>query len=162
MSSQPRSAVIFLQNPWFPPDTDPEIVESYMRDIHFRRKTLAETMTGRRLSGLFGPTYHDIWWDNAHPRPVLGDHRGSREPDPEHMLRVILERRPTAIGLMGQNAAIGLEKLADSVPLFFQHNRVFGARIYKARHPNAMGCTTEELENFSEAIINHIIGVFEI
>jgi hypothetical protein len=25
-----------------------------------------------------------------------------------------------------------------------------------------MGCTTEELENFSNAIINHIIGVFEI
>jgi hypothetical protein len=153
-----HNTVIFLQNPWFPPETDPAILQSYMHDVQFRRELLATTMTGRRLLSLFGPMYHDIWWDNAHPRPVLGDHRGVGDPDHEHMLHVILERRPKTIGLLGRRAAAGMNRLSREVPLFFQGDRMLGARIVTARHPNAMGCTTEELERFSNIVINRAIG----
>ena len=116
-------------------------------------------MTGRRLLSLFGPMFYNIWWDNAHPDPILGDHRVSGPPDPEHMLRVILERRPKTIGLLGKKASEGMQILSEEVPLFFTSGRLLGARIVEARHPNAMGCTTEELEQFSEIIINRAIGV---
>ena len=153
-----HATVIFLQNPWFPPETDPETLRSYQHDVQFRRELLATTMTGRRLLGLFGPMYHDIWWDNAHPRPLLGDHRVAGDPDHEHMLRVILEQRPKTIGLLGRRAAAGMDRLRREMPLFFQNDQFLGARIVEARHPNAMGCTTEELERFSNIIINRSIG----
>lgn len=157
--SPTRTTVIFLQNPWFPPETDPSILQAYMHDIRFRRELLATTMTGRRLLNLFGPMFYDIWWDNAHPRPLLGDHRVAGEPDHEHMLHVILEKRPSTVGLLGRRASEGMRRLSEEVPLFFQDGRLLGARVVEARHPNAMGCTTEELEQFSEIIINRAIGV---
>lgn len=157
--SPTRATVIFLQNPWFPLETDPETLHSYENDVQFRRELLATTMTGRRLLNLFGPMFHDIWWDNAHPRPLLGDHRVSGEPDHEHMLRVILEQRPRTIGLLGKKASEGMRRLIEEMPLFFRNGQFLGARIVEARHPNAMGCTTEELEQFSEIIINRAIGV---
>lgn len=157
--SPTRTTVIFLQNPWFPPETDPQILQSYENDVQFRRELLATTMTGRRLLNLFGPMFYDIWWDNAHPTPLLGDHRVAGEPDHEHMFRVILEQRPRTIGLLGRRAAEGMRRLSEEMPLFFRGDRLLGARIVEARHPNAMGCTTEELEQFSEIIINRAIGV---
>jgi hypothetical protein len=74
------------------------------------------------------------------------------------MLHVILERRPKTIGLLGRRAAAGMDRLSREVPLFFQGDRMLGARIVTARHPNAMGCTTEELERFSNIVINRAIG----
>lgn len=161
MSARP-APVVFLQNPWFPPDIDPLVAHSYMHDVEFRRETLAKTMTGRRLLNVFGPMFYDIWWDNAHPTPKLGDHRAVGDPDPWHMLNVVLERRPTIIGTLGKNASNGIKMIEAEMPLFFRKGRMLGARIVEARHPNALGCTNEELEKFANDIINHVIGVVEV
>lgn len=157
-----RHAVIFLQNPWFPPDIDPIVPHSYQRDIKFRRETLSKSMTGRRLLNVFGPMFYDIWWDNAHPEPLLGDHRAVGDPDPRHMLDVVLEQRPTIIGVLGKNASDGIKMIRAEMPLFFKRDHMLGARIIEARHPNALGCTNEELELFANDIINHVIGVVEV
>lgn len=155
--------VVFLQNPWFPPETDPPTRHSYQHDIEFRCKTLAESMIGQQLLGLFGPIFYDIWWDNAHPRPLLGDRYVVGDPDPQHMLNVILKRRPTVVGILGKTASKGLKMLEAEMPLFFGHGRkILGAPIIESRHPRALDCTAEELEMFANTIINHAIGVVTV
>lgn len=157
-----RSAVIFLQNPWFPESIDPLVPHRYQHDILFRRETLAKTATGRRLIEAFGPVYHEIWWDNAHPAAVLGDHRAVGDPDPQHMLNVVLEQRPTIIGVLGKNASNGIKMVEAEAPLFFKRGRLLGARVIEGRHPNALGCTNDELHLFANDIINHLIGVIDL
>lgn len=154
-----HTTVVFLQNPWFPPGTPENELTTYMTDVEFRRQKLASTMTGSRLLSLFGPMFYTIWWDNAHPTPLIGNHRAVGDPDPEHMLRVLLEQRPQTVGLLGKKAVAGMQALSQEVPLFFDRGHFLGAKIVTGRHPNAMGCTAEELEQFSETLINRSIGV---
>jgi hypothetical protein len=146
------SIVVFLQNSWFPEGTRASIIKRYADDLAFRRRVLVESATGRRLLSAFGETWFNrIHWDNATPIAGIGSSDISLEADPDHILRVIHDCRPTVVGTMGTTARVALASLLDA-------RRVRGAeriRTYSSPHPNARGVTALQLQEFASAILDN-------
>lgn len=151
---RPSEVVLFLQNPWFPLDTPPEVIQRYANDVEFRKQQLATTMTGRRLIAMFGAEwYAGMWIDNANPQAT--DHsRGWRPANHTHMANVILAQLPHVVVTMGLTAKHGFEVLRKTGT----HTRYFSTITHlHCNHPNAMGITMDVLESFGLMVKNCLV-----
>lgn len=151
---QPNEVVLFLQNPWFPANTDASLIERYTNDVTFRRQYLLTTMTGRRVHQMFGDYwYNGMWIDNANVTPSL-HHRGVFPPNIEHMAKVITTQMPQLVVTMGIIARQGFKMLCSN----HKSRRYFSALGHlHCPHPNTMGITNQELEAFVERVFNTMV-----
>ena len=143
-----RSVLAFLQNPWFKPGTNPEIIERYREDADFRRKILAMSATGRALRDAFGPLYQKIIWDNAsYESGESREHMA--KPDFLYMARRVALVRPDVILLFGGQAQLGWDRVC-SMPDFsgLACRRV----VLRAPHPMARGSYKEHLSAISTEV----------
>lgn len=138
---QEYKVVAFLQNCWFRPNTNPEVIRQYLGNQHFRQLILRKSMTGRRLCTAFGDHYRQIWWDNASEH-VASTSPGRGDLDPVHMRRIIDRVQPVAVLLFGGVALQGFY----SIVLPEQKFHAFP-------HPNARGITQAQLNAFAAEII---------
>lgn len=136
--------VAFLQNCWFEPGTPQHIIYKYLQDPTYRRKVLALTMSGKRLTRAFGSYYDEIHWDNASINVGTAAHM-KFDADTEHMMGVIGEHSPVCIIAFGRVAFGGLQQIATR----------YGAKAnwHYCPHPNARGPTQNDFNNFASEII---------
>ncbi len=141
---QEYPVVAFLQNCWFRPGTNPELIRRYLTDQKFRRIILARSMSGRRLLRAFGgPDYRRIWWDNA-SEYVANTSPGKADASPDHMARVVQQTSPRAIVCFGQVALQGIQAL--------QRSWIHELPCHYFPHPNARGLTQFQLDEFARGI----------
>lgn len=134
----------FLQNCWFRPGTDQQLIVRYLTDQNFRRMVLARSMTGRRLLNAFGPiAYRKIWWDNA--SMFVGRMSAAKaDPDINYMLNQLEIVRPRVVLTFGNIAKSGFLR-AHSGPYQYAHHH--------CPHPNTRGITQAQLNEFARKII---------
>jgi hypothetical protein len=133
----------------------------FQHDHEFRREQLAKSMTGSRLKKALGDAFWSIWWDNANPTLAIGNHRLAMDADIDHMFNVIVSHRPRVIGTLGSRASSGLQMLSEDLPLFYRKNgtELFnGANVIRGRHPNAMGITSDEIQDFANRLLKACCG----
>lgn len=142
----PSEVVLFLQNPWFSPDTPEEDVRRYSTDLEYRRTILAKTMTGRRLLAAFGTEWYEgMWIDNANPLHSQNS-RGWYPANHTHMANVIMSRMPRVVATMGLTAKRGFEGLLKTE----NSQRYFKTLAHlHCPHPNSMGITQDVLDSFA-------------
>lgn len=130
-----KKVVAFLQNPWFPEETNPRTIELYKRHMAFRRSVLSLTRTGKWLLRTMTPEiYWAVWWDNANPQHgKTYDHEETGSP--EHMESVIKLVDPDIIILFGRQAR-------DTYSQITCHHKSF---VMWAPHPMARGNTIPAL-----------------
>lgn len=159
------TVLAILQNCWFKPGTNPEIIRRYQEDQKFRRLVLARCMTGRRLSRAFGEHYQNIWWENA--STYVGNQSSSRgEFDPNHIKLVIEKVEPVAILTFGMVAYNGVTFVEDewnrNLDRIYQgdapEDEIFPT-IHHSHHPNARGITQAQLNNFAEEVIRKYLTI---
>lgn len=149
--------VAFLQNCWFRPGTNPELIRQYLTDQKVRRFILARSMTGRRLSTAFGEHYYRrIWWDNASEH-VANTSPGKAAADLGHMFRVIEQVKPRAMLAFGTVANEGLQGVYST--LYFQQLSFEMKYIpwHYFPHPNARGLTQAQINEFAATIITRYL-----
>lgn len=134
--------VAFLQNPWFPDGTAPEVIDRYRSEQQFHQRLLARTMSGNRLMVAFGEFWFKrIWWDNANPehsrRPGI-----TTEYDIRHIERVIKEQEPHLILTFGTQARDGVSKSVASIT----------TKVMSCHHPNARFRGQQDLDQFAEDV----------
>lgn len=139
--------VAFMQNPWFPPGTEPAVKHAYRTLQDFHKKVLRSTMSGQRLLMAFGEEYYErIWWDNIAPEPA--DHpRGKTKVDMKHVDTLIEIWKPQLVLTFGSVAGEAIDG-----SLMCLHRKVM-----KCHHPNAMGRTQAELDNFAQDVRDWVL-----
>lgn len=139
--------VAFLQNCWFKEGTPSYITNKYLEDSDYRRRILALSTTGRRLSQAFGQHFRDIHWDNASDK--VGNYSAAKfAADPVHMQRVIDSVHPEAIVTFGAIAKEGIDVVVSQ-----WCQCPWPVQFYAAPHPVAFGLTQAQLNEFAEKII---------
>ena len=129
----------FMQNPWFPEGTKPEIIDKYRTDQEFHQRLLVRTMSGGRLLQAFGPSmFSSIHWDNVAPTAAV-EAAGKEDVDMEHVEKVISTIKPDVILVFGKHAE---ETLEDSI----QRGEI---PVLVCHHPNARGKTMGDLAQFA-------------
>jgi hypothetical protein len=131
----------FLQNCWFPADTQIDYVNKYLSDDVFRRRVLARGWTGRRLINSLGEKlFSMIIWDNASVEVgTVAEHDGT--PDLNHVEERIEYHKPDLILTFGKTA-LGAVNLVnrDRIP------------VLSTKHPSARGFKRHELDSFANKI----------
>lgn len=90
------TTLALLQNAWSPTPRKVWPRRAWLRALHASR-------TGRRLEVLFGEGYPGVYFDNTTPR--IGTSSGDvLPPDPEHVCRLLLGRRPGVCVALGAQA----------------------------------------------------------
>jgi hypothetical protein len=119
--------VAFLQNAW----------SSEMAGRHWPREdwlsALHASRSGQRIRTVESLAKLAVWWDNT--TPEVGDNPDSvLPPDRDHITRVLVEQRPTAVLAMGKQAAAVVAELWDGPLLVVPHPtyRVVTNRLYAA------------------------------
>ena len=141
--------VAFLQNAYFK-DPNCESAKLYVSDPEFRRKALAQSMTGSRLLSALGKDlFNLIHWDNA--TDEVGDERRSSLPaKPSHILNVVNRLRPYVILTFGRTAKDGVVFASQ----YFNLNQSLA--IFCMSHPSAMGLTKREMGTWRPMIEAHL------
>lgn len=135
------SIVAFLQNPWFPPGTDKELIYAYKTKQEVHRKLLKETMTGYRLHQAFGSLYDEIHWDNVAPEAV--DHPKKTSPvDMQHVEGIISVLRPNLILTFGEVARQAIESSIAAIK----------TKTMACHHPNARYRFQADLDYFAQQV----------
>lgn len=133
--------VAFLQNAWFPPGTDKDLIYAYKTKQEVHRKLLKETMTGYRLYQAFGSLYDEIHWDNVAPEAV--DHPKKVSPvDMKHVEGIISVIRPDLILTFGE---VAKEAIADSIA-------AIKTKTMACHHPNARYRFQADLDYFAQQV----------
>ena len=152
--------VAFLQNCWFKPGTNPELIRRYLTDQKFRRLILARSMSGGRLLRAFGEDdYRRIWWDNA-SEYVASTSPGKSAADTEHKKRVLHQVMPRGILCFGSIASVGMDSLV------MRHKQETGMNFLPENvlwhyfpHPNARGLRQSQLDEFAREIKSRYLEI---
>jgi len=138
--------VAFMQNPWFPPGTQREVIDRYKTDQEFHRRLLRETMSGYRLHQAFGDLFDRIHWDNVAPEAV--DHPKKRSPvNVKHVDNVILTVKPNLILTFGE---VAREAIADSIA-------AIRIKTMYCHHPNARYKFQADLDYFGQQVWDYVL-----
>lgn len=133
-----------MQNPWFPDNTDAEVIRKYREDQEYHRKLLSRTMSGYRLSHAFGSAFWRIHWDN-----VATDHANEAsaktEVDMNHVEALIEKIRPDLILTFGQ---LAMETINRSI-------YAKGVVTMSCHHPNARHKTQADLDQFAINVLDY-------
>lgn len=116
-----------LQNMWV---RDPERVRRLIAESEhgekFRRRLIATALfggclTGRRLTAELGALRERIIWEES-SREILGDPSAVPKPDPDHILKVVVQEKPGIVITFGKVAEEGYRSVRDwlkgAVPLW--------------------------------------------
>ena len=138
--------VAFMQNPWFPPGTDKELIYQYKTQQEVHRKLLKETMSGYRLHQAFGELFDRIHWDNVAPEAV--DHPKKRSPvEIAHVEKVIKTVKPNLILTFGE---VAKEAIADSIA-------AIQIKTMACHHPNARYRFQADLDYFAQQVWDYVL-----
>lgn len=146
----PSKILAFLQNPWFPPGTDAEIIRQYRNNVDYRRRVLALSMSGQRLYRAFGEAFSLIVWDNANPEhtPVAS---GKLDPNHNYMAIRIMQEKPELVLTFGALPKAGLIKAYET--LAPRHRPLTMA----TKHPNARFFPQTELDIFAATVLSYLV-----
>lgn len=137
----------FMQNPWFPPGTDPRHVKMYRDEQEFHRAVLGRSMSGRRLMEAFGYLYQEIHWDNVAPEAAT-ESPGRTEIDHDHVKQVIDKIRPELILTFGTIAADAVSDCSNAASV----------KVMECHHPNARHRTQNDLNQFAQDVRTFILN----
>lgn len=138
---KPLKILGFLQNAWFPSETDERHIIMYRDCQEFHRRLLKSTMSGHRLHMAFGDLYGVIHWDNVGPA-AIGNPDGLTKPDMRYVEKIIKQVAPDLILAFGNSARDAVTASIGAI------NR----EVMYCHHPNARHHFQAELDAFAQSV----------
>jgi hypothetical protein len=134
-----------LGPPWFSLETPKGFIDRYNRDLWFRKRMLARSKAGIRLTELLGyRLFMDIAWVHATPAVAGGDTSDDAPPDLHWILEALIDHNPDLIVGYGPVAEAALKEIEFGVPVLIGCHPC--AREYRGEHP----------ERFAKKVLFHV------